>query len=144
MQGSTVIPCLRYRDAHAAIDWLVKALAFEMKAVHGGPDNTVAHAELTHGNGVVMLGSVKNDGLWHKLQAQPDEIGGRETAGVYIAVKDCGAVYASAKAAGAEIVEELNEPEYGGKTFICRDPEGHLWSIGEYDPWAVTAVNAVE
>jgi uncharacterized glyoxalase superfamily protein PhnB len=31
---------------------------------------------------------------------------------------------------------ELKEMEYGGKAFSVRDPEGYLWSVGEYDPWA--------
>jgi len=26
--------------------------------------------------------------------------------------------------------------EYGGKAFSVQDPEGYLWSVGEYDPWA--------
>ena len=45
---STVIPGLRYRDAHAAIEWLVRVLGFSAHAVFEGPDNTVAHAQLTH------------------------------------------------------------------------------------------------
>ena len=39
--------------------------------------------------------------------------------------------------AGAEIVWPLESPEYGGVFFACRDPEGHIWNVGSYDPWAV-------
>ena len=42
---------------------------------------------------------------------------------------------ATAKAAGAKIIFELVTMDYGGKAFTCRDPEGHIWNIGEYDPW---------
>lgn len=70
------------------------------------------------------------------MMAQPDEIGGRETQAPYLIVADCDAVYATAKAAGAEIVLELEEKDYGGKGFTCRDPEGHVWYVGSYDPWA--------
>jgi uncharacterized glyoxalase superfamily protein PhnB len=68
--------------------------------------------------------------------AQPDEIGGRETITTCLIVADAAAIYASAKAAGAEMIRDLETMEYGGKAFACKDPEGHLWSIGEYDPWA--------
>jgi uncharacterized glyoxalase superfamily protein PhnB len=74
--GSTLIPSLRYRDAHAAIAWLERAFGFEQHVV-----------------------------------------------------------YASAQAAGAEIVMELRTMDYGGKAFTVRDPEGYTWAVGEYDPW---------
>ena len=132
---SAVIPALRYRDAHRAIDFLVAAFGFEKQAVYDGPDNTVMHAQLTFGNGMIMLGSASNEGEWSKWMAQPDEIGGRETMTPCLIVSDAAAVYETAKAAGAQIVMELAEMPYGGKAFGCVDLEGHRWSIGEYDPW---------
>jgi uncharacterized glyoxalase superfamily protein PhnB len=133
---SAVIPSLRYRDAHKAIEWLVAAFGFEKKAVYDGPNGTVAHAELTFGNGMIMLGSASNEGGWSKRMVMPDEIGDRETGGRCLIVSDAAAIHEAAVAAGAEIVGELEEMPYGGKAFSCRDLEGFLWSIGEYDPWA--------
>ena len=66
----------------------------------------------------------------------PDEIGLRETKGIYLIVSDADAVHATAKAAGAEMVLDIRDMDYGGRGFTCRDLEGHLWSIGTYDPWA--------
>ena len=66
---------------------------------------------------------------------QPDEIGGAETQSSYVIVSDADLVYARAKAANAEIVREIKDEDYGGRLFACRDLEGHLWSIGTYDPW---------
>jgi uncharacterized glyoxalase superfamily protein PhnB len=132
---STVIPSLRYRDAVAAIDWLERAFGFEKNAVYMGPNNTVAHAQLTFGNGMVMLGSASNEGEYGKLMVQPDEVGLRETKGIYLVVSDADAIYATAKAAGAEMVLDIRDMDYGGRAFTCRDLEGHLWSIGSYDPW---------
>ena len=134
--GSSIIPALRYRDAHGAIEFLVHAFGFARQAVYDGPSATVAHAQLTLGHGMVMLGSASNEGGWGDRIVQPDEIGGRETSAPYLVVADAAAMYATAKAVGAEIVGELVEMDYGGKAFSCRDPEGHLWSVGEYDPWA--------
>ena len=85
---STLIPSLRYRDALAAIDWLIRAFGFEKNAVYMGPGNTVAHAQLTYGGGMIMLGSVDNASEYSKLMVQPDEIGLRETKGIYLVVPD--------------------------------------------------------
>lgn len=138
--GSNIIPSLRYRNALAAIDWLVRAFGFEKKAVYMGPNDTVAHAELTFGSGMVMLGSVSKEGEYAKLMVQPDEIGFRETKGLYIVVPDADAIYATAKAAGADMVLDIRDMEYGGRAFTCRDLEGHLWNVGSYDPWQTPAL----
>jgi uncharacterized glyoxalase superfamily protein PhnB len=134
--GSTVIPALRYRDAPAAIDWLCKAFGFEKQAVYPNPDGTIAHAQLTLGNGMVMLGTLSKDSPHNKLLMQPGEIGEKETQTPYLVVSDCDKVYATAKAARAQMVIDIRDMDYGGRGFTCRDPEGHIWSIGSYDPWA--------
>lgn len=137
---STVIPSLRYRDALAAIDWLVRAFGFEKNAVYLGADGkTVAHAQLTLAGGMVMLGSVDNGSELASHMAQPNEAGNRNTQSVYLVVPDADAVYATAKAAGAVMALDIRDMDYGGRGFTCRDPEGHLWSIGTYDPWVTSA-----
>jgi uncharacterized glyoxalase superfamily protein PhnB len=135
---ATVIPCLRYRDAPAMIDWLCKAFGFEKHAVYADGD-TVHHAQLAFGNGMIMLGSVDNDSAFGRRIAQPDETGGRETQCCCVIVADCAAHYAQAKAAGAEIMDALETKDYGGSGYSCRDPEGHMWWFGDYDPWAEPA-----
>jgi uncharacterized glyoxalase superfamily protein PhnB len=132
---STVIPAMRYRDANAAIEWLCKAFGFEKHLMVPGENGTVAHAQLAFGNGMIMLGSAREDefGQWVK---PPREIGGIGTQSAYVIVEDADAHYARAKAAGAEIVMEVEDQGYGGRLYSCRDPEGHLWSFGTYDPWA--------
>lgn len=133
--GSRIIPCLRYRQAHVAIDWLCDAFGFERQAVHADQE-TVHHAQLTCGSGMVMLGSAGAAGEWAGHLAQPDEVGGRATQSCCVLVDDVDAHYATAKAAGAEIVIEISDREYGGRGYGCRDLEGHLWWFGSHDPWA--------
>ncbi len=131
---ATVIPCLRYRNAPAAIAWLCRTFGFEEQLVVPHEDGTIAHAQLRFGNGMIMLGSVvAND--YGRLIKQPDEIGGAETQTAYVIVEDADAVYARAKAAGAEIVLDIQDEDYGGRGFTCRDLEGHVWTFGTYDPW---------
>jgi uncharacterized glyoxalase superfamily protein PhnB len=131
----SIVPCLRYRDAPAAIEWLCTAFGFEKNAVYPGDGGTIAHAQLTFGNGMIMLGSL-NDSAWGRLIKQPDEIGGFVTQSPCVIVADADAIYDRAKAAGAEIVVDIKTEDYGGRGFACRDLEGHLWYFGTYDPWA--------
>ena len=133
---SSIIPCLRYRDASAAIDWLCRVIGFEKKMVVPGEAGAIMHAELKLGDGMIMLGSVaKPETEYSKVMTQPDEIGGKQTQTIYVVVADADAVYARAQAAGATIVLPLTDQSYGGRDFTFRDPEGHVWSVGTYDPW---------
>lgn len=131
---SSVIPTLRYRDAKAAIDWLEKVFGFARHAVYEGPGGTIGHAELTLGSGMIMLGSTKDDeyGRHFKL---PGELDGVETRSSYIVVGDADAVYARALKAGATVLRSIQNMDYGSREFTVRDPEGHSWSVGTYDPW---------
>ncbi|SAI69832.1 PhnB protein [Bordetella ansorpii] len=129
-----IVPCLRYRNARAAIEWLEQAFGFSAHLVVPGPADTILHAQLTLGNGMIMLGSVL-DSDFARNMAQPDEIGHRETQSAYVIVDDADALHARAKAAGATILIEIADADYGGRGFTCRDPEGHVWSFGTYDPW---------
>src|SRR3546814_1482218 len=117
---SPITPCLRYRDALASIDWLCRAFGFEKHAVYADGD-TVHHAQLTFGNGMVMLGSADNASQWGRQVAPPDEIGMRETQSPCVIVADADAHYARAKAAGATIVMDIADQDYGGRGYACRD-----------------------
>lgn len=136
MNSSSIIPCLRYRNAPKAIDWLCEVFGFARQAVYANPDGTIAHAQLVLGGGMIMLGSVTSEPTeWRKLIKQPNDIGGFETQSPFVMVANADAVYARAKAAGATIVLDIKDEDYGGRGFSCRDLEGHLWSVGTYDPW---------
>jgi uncharacterized glyoxalase superfamily protein PhnB len=130
---TSIVPGMAYRNAPEAIEWLCRVFGFEKHAVYPGPDNTIAHAELTLGDGMIMLGSVS--GTMSHLIKQPDEIGGAETQSSNLVVGDADTIYARAKAAGAEMVFDIEDKHYGGRGFTCRDLEGHIWNVGTYDPW---------
>ena len=124
-----VFPCLCYRDAKQAIDWLCRAFGFEKHAVYEGPDGSIAHAELRLGPGVVMLGSAKEN---HFGLVPPTD--GKVTQVTYIVVADPDAHCSRATVEGAEIVVLLADMEYGSREYTARDPEGHVWSFGTYRP----------
>lgn len=135
MRNSSVVPSMAYRNAPEAIEWLCRVFGFEKHAVYPGPDNTILHSELTLGGGMIMVGSAMKEGPFSHLVKHPDEIGGVETHTINLVVDDADAVYARAKAAGAQIVFDIEDQHYGGRSFTCRDLEGRLWNVGTYDPW---------
>ncbi|EWC41810.1 VOC family protein [Stutzerimonas stutzeri] len=139
---STLIPCLRYRDVATAIDWLCQAFGFECLRLYRDEQGGIAHAQLGFGSGMLMIAPVTDSEYGRQLR-QPNEIGGLSTQGIYVIVNSADALYAQAKAAGAQIVVELKDEDYGGRGFSCRDPQGHLWSFGTYDPWADEAAGSV-
>jgi len=131
---ATVIPTMRYVDGAAALEWLCRAFGFEKRLVVPGENGTIAHAQLVFGNGMVMLSSA-HGGEYDKLVKPPSELGGASTQSPNIIVEDADKHYARAVAAGAQIVIEIEDQGYGGRAYSCRDPEGHLWNFGTYDPW---------
>lgn len=133
--AANLIPCLCYRDLPAALEWLCGVFDFEQRRVVEDEQAGILHAQLGFGSSLLMLGPV-NDAQEDRLLSQPDEVGGVSTQSIYVIVTSADALYTKAKAAGAQIVRELKDEDYGGRGFSCRDPEGHLWSFGTYDPWA--------
>jgi uncharacterized glyoxalase superfamily protein PhnB len=118
MATSSVFPFFGYDDASAAIDWLERAFGFESgEVIKSTANGTVAHAELWYGPGAVMLGS---------------GTGNAGGDGVYVVVEDIDAHYERARAAGAEIVRDLHDTDYGSRDYMARDPEGRLWAFGTY------------
>jgi uncharacterized glyoxalase superfamily protein PhnB len=124
-----IFPSLRYRDAPAAIEWLVRVLRFEVNMVVDNPDGSIAHAELRLGNGMVMLGSERPaaEGLF------PAPEPGR--GWVYISMDDVDAHHDHVKREGGEIAMELTNTDYGSRDYAVRDPEGNLWNFGTYNPF---------
>lgn len=133
--AASVIPTMRYIDARAAIEWLCKAFGFEERLVVPGDNGTIVHAQLVFGNGMIMVGSARGDDFG-KLQKPPSELGGVGSQSSYIIVEDADKHYARAVEAGAEVVMKIKDQDFGGRGYSCRDPEGHLWNFGTYDPWA--------
>ncbi|MEP9396073.1 VOC family protein [Mesorhizobium sp. KR2-14] len=127
-----IYPTFRYRDAAYMIGWLVDAFGFIVRARYDDDAGMVQHAELALGSSMIMIGTARDDGFG-KVVGWPGENGGKAT---YIAVDDVEAMFASAEAAGATILETLVERSYGSREFICADPEGNVWSFGTYWPKA--------
>lgn len=126
-----IFPEIIYDDAPAALEWLARAFGFVEGEVIEGPDGTIAHAEMHLGPGTIMPKSPMAETEFG--MRSPRALGGINQC-LYVAVEDPDEHYERAKAAGAEIVIEPFDTEYGARNYSARDLEGHLWSFGTYWP----------
>jgi uncharacterized glyoxalase superfamily protein PhnB len=131
IEAPRIYSTFRYNNAEKMIDFLIEAFGFTVHAKYmdGGK---VAHAQLAFGSSMIMLGDAKSD-AYGQMVGTSGNPGGKS---IYIAVDDTDALFARAKAAGATILEEPTDRDYGSREFICRDPEGNIWSFGTYWPKA--------
>ena len=124
----TVWPCFAYRDARAAIAFLVDAFGFEERAVYARDDdpNVVEHAELRWplGGGIMLGTSGKDDSPFGHRQPG--------TESTYVVCQDPDGLFERATGAGAELVRGLVDEDYGSRGFTVRDPEGNVWTFGTY------------
>jgi uncharacterized glyoxalase superfamily protein PhnB len=127
MARASLTSAIFYQDPKAAIAWLQKAFGFELAMMIETPDGALAHSEVRFGDSLVMIGSE-----WHPDTKSPLSLGGKNTQFVHIHLdEDIDAHCERARDAGAEIIMEPDTQFYGDRTYRCRDPEGHIWTIGQ-------------
>jgi uncharacterized glyoxalase superfamily protein PhnB len=122
----TVWPALNCDDARATIKFLVDAFGFELRAVHDDDQGRVAHAELRwpEGGGIMLGDAGRAESVHAGLPTG--------CASVYVVTDDPDAVHARAVSAGAQVLRELRDEDYGSRGFSARDHEGNIWSFGTY------------
>ncbi|MGQ4616442.1 VOC family protein [Nocardia sp. R7R-8] len=125
---TAVWPTLTFRDARAMAAFLVEAFGFREAALYTREDDPsiVEHAELRWplGGGVMFGSAGKDDSPFSTRPTGTDS--------VYLVCEEPDALFARATAAGAEVVRDLRDEDYGSRGFTVRDPEGNLWSFGTY------------
>ena len=124
-QRPAFIPSLVYRDNRAALKWLQHAFGFEPSEVLTDSEDNIVHAEMTHGGGVVMVGSEFTS--WAK---SPASVGDSNTQRIHVRIdKDIDGHCERARAAGAKILMEPTDQFYGDRSYIAIDLEGHRWTF---------------
>jgi uncharacterized glyoxalase superfamily protein PhnB len=120
----TITPYLLYEDGEAAIDFLTRAFGFrEVERQIGGAGGLHAELELGPGGGRIYLGQPPGD------FRNPEVVG--RTSSIYVLVDEVDAHHDRARAAGAEITEELNDLPFGHRRYGCVDPQGHEWVFAQ-------------
>ncbi len=129
-----ISPSLNYVHARSAIDWLCRAFGFEVQMLHEGPDGRVHHSQLIYGGGLIMVSEeAQNSAHPERVQRMsPRSVGGANTIGLMLYVDDVDAHCARARAAGARIVTEPKNTDYGpdyweDRAYEAADPDGHHW-----------------
>lgn len=125
-----LVSALCYRDPRAALKFLEEAFDFEIFLLIEDEQGNVGHSEMRFGTGAVMVGSE-----WTDEHKSPASIGGQMTQTVHIQIEpEDGTIDAHcerARKAGAVIIAEPADQFYGDRTYRCKDPEGHIWTIGQ-------------
>jgi uncharacterized glyoxalase superfamily protein PhnB len=133
-----IIPALRYRDAVAAIDFLCAAFGFDRRVIY--PDATdpslVVHAQLVLAGNMIMLSSVQASDFARNAPLKTVAEAGGNTQTLYVVIDEVDEHAARAGAAGADVFMPPEDQPYGGRAYTARDPEGHVWTFGSFDPWA--------
>lgn len=124
-----LFPEIIYDDAYAALGWLARAFGFVQGEVIGGPNGSIAHSEMHYGDVTIMPKSP----MVELGMKSPRTLGGISQC-LYLTVDDPDAHCSRARAAGAEILMEPKDMEYGARNYIARDLEGHIWCFGTYRP----------
>lgn len=123
----------RYRDTRTMIAWLEEAFGFRAHMVVDDGQGGVAHAQISFGSSMMMLGDHREDEFANAVGNPGEKAGGQS---IYIAVDSADEMYERARSGGAEIFRELEDTDYGSREFGCRDPEGQAWNFGTYWPKA--------
>lgn len=133
-----IIPSLRYDDARAAIRFLGDAFGFTEQAVFADPADAsrVQHAQLLFGGQMVMLASTTPTPFAEAAPLRTVREAGGNTQSLYVVLDDVDGHASRAREAGADIFMEPKDQPSGGRSYSARDPEGHVWTFGSYDPYA--------
>jgi uncharacterized glyoxalase superfamily protein PhnB len=132
-----VVPTIPYRDPPKMIDWLCKAFGFQKQLVLSDASGSITYAQLVFSSSVVMIVPAGH-GTFENLLVHPDQVGGVETQSTYLLVDDVQEHHAQATKAGGEIIFDMEFENVAGRGYACRDPEGHIWLFGSYNPWQAT------
>ncbi|HEY2533243.1 MAG TPA: VOC family protein [Xanthobacteraceae bacterium] len=126
-QRPSFIPSLIYRDNSAALKWLQAAFGFEVSSVLTDANDNIVHAEMSHGDGIVMIGSEFTE--WAK---SPASVGGANTQRVHVQIEHGIDMHCErARKAGATIAMEPADQFYGARSYMAVDLEGHHWTFSQ-------------
>jgi len=132
-----IVPFLGYEDAAAAIEWLERAFGFvENRDERHEEGGTIGHAELELEDATIYLSTPPGYASPRSVRGE-SELARRAydnpwvIDGLFVEVVGVDEHCAQARAAGATILREPEEPGIGYRIYSAEDLEGHRWMFGE-------------
>ncbi len=119
--NTAVIPVLYYPDVPAAVEWLTTALPFTERL-----RNSQDRRQLLHGNGAIV---VTKPGV--HADAAPSTLQSPGAHSITLRVTEIDALFICAKSAGARVLAEPADHQYGERQCSFLDPWGHPWTLSE-------------
>ncbi len=129
MHDPKITAVLRYRDPVRSAHWLRDAFGLRIDSINENPPGTIDYICLGYGASVLLVGPTVPD----ENRGRPNGDDRQESMSCYLTVTDILAHYARAVAHGADVSLNAEDPEAGSDFYVCRDPEGHVWSFGTHD-----------
>ena len=123
----SVTPYLYMSDATRAIEFYKEAFGATEIMRMDAPGGKIGHAELKIGDSHIMLG----DECPEMDARSPQTVGG-SPVGLLLYVEDVDAVTERAVAAGAKLLEPVEDKFYGDRMGKLQDPSGHIWAIATH------------
>ena len=126
-ERSTLSSALCYREPKAALKFLEAAFGFELVMLIEDGEGNLVHSEMKFGENLIMIGPEFTGD-----HQSPLSLDGRNTQTVHVNIEtEADAHCDRARAAGFTILAEPETQFYGQRTYRCRDPEGHIWTVGQ-------------
>lgn len=129
-------PYLMVRDAEESLGFYEQAFGFERGNVMPAPSGGIGHAELHYRGKVIIM--FAPEGAWGSTDQCPKSSGHKSSVGLYVYCEDVDALTARARAAGAEVLRDLEDAFWGDRMVVLGDPSGYHWTfatkVGEFDP----------
>jgi uncharacterized glyoxalase superfamily protein PhnB len=148
--SGTVVPYLIYKDVGEAIDWLSGAFGFKERLRVAGPDRKVGHAQLSVGDGAIILspervgtGFATPDSVEFRTP-RPNEV----SQSISVHVEDVDRHFEQSRNFGARILNPPTDYPFGERQYSAEDLAGHRWtfsqSIADVAPeqWGATLAKA--
>ena len=123
---TTVTPYLTVSDSGAAIAFYEKAFGAR-ELFRNAINGMVIHAQIMIGDAIVMMSDENPE--YGCLGPQADM---RSPVTIHLYVEAVDDVFATAVAAGAEVVMPPQDMFWGDRFGLVKDPFGHLWSISTH------------
>jgi PhnB protein len=127
-----VMPFMYIRDPAGAVEFYRNVFGARVLMGEAEPGGVVSHAQFQIGESRFMISNPASGDVSEYAAAgwarTPQELGGTPVH-LYVQVEDADRVFGRAVAAGAKVVHQVRDMEWGDRVGGFQDPYGHIWYV---------------